>query len=347
MERVRIGVVGCGAIGQAHLSVWSQIEGASIAAVCDTARPRAEETASKYECAAFADVGEMAASGQIDAVDICTPSGLHARQGLVAAEQGLHVLCEKPLDIDYGRARELVELCDSRGLVLSCVLQRRTYAGAQAVTQACHEGRLGRLISCSAYVKWWRDQAYYDSSAWRGTRALDGGVLANQALHALDHMVWIAGPVSAVDYAVAETRMHNMEAEDFLVAAVRFESGAHGIIEATTCCNPPLCSRIEVFGERGAAAFDDASVVQFGYGGVDYTDSVRDVDSRLGGRAEAMAISLQGHANIAADFVEAIRQGRKPIVTGRDALVSVAALRDIYLAATPTTREGRRPRRPE
>jgi predicted dehydrogenase len=275
----------------------------------------------------------MAVSGLVDAVDICTPSGLHALQGMTAAKAGLHVLCEKPLDISLERATELVETCEAKGLVLSCVLQRRTYRGARIVAEAVRDGRLGQLLSCSAYVKWWRDQAYYDSSGWRGTWALDGGVLANQALHALDHVVWLAGPVIAVDFATAETRAHRMEAEDFLMAALRFQSGARGVIEATTCCNPPLCSRIEVFGTRGSVAFDDASVVQFGYDGEDHTDEVRDEDSKLGGRAEAMAISLQGHINIAGDFVHAIRTGCAPMVSGRDALVSVAALRAIYGAA--------------
>ena len=329
-DTVRIGIIGCGAIGQAHLKVWSSTEGAAIAAVCDTAASRAEETAATYGCAPFSDLGAMLGSGLIDAVDICTPSGLHAQQGTAAAEAGLHVLCEKPLDINYDRALRLVELCERRGLVLSCVLQRRTFLGPQAVADACRDGRLGRLLSCSGYVKWWRDQAYYGSSGWRGTWALDGGVLANQALHVLDHLVWIAGRVTSVDFATAETRTHEMEAEDFLIAAVRYESGARGVIEATTCCNPPLCSRIEVFGDQGSAAFDDADIVQFGYGGKDHTEAYRGAGSSLGGRSEAMAISLQGHANIAAVFVDAIRQ---PQVTGRDALASVAALRDIYRAA--------------
>lgn len=332
-DTVRVGVVGCGAIGQAHLSVWRRVQGAVVGAVCDAVGARAEETARAYGCTAFTDVEVMAASGLVDAADICTPSGLHASQGLAAARQGLHVLCEKPLDIHVGRARELVDICEAEGLVLSCVLQRRTYRGARAVTAACREGRLGRLLSCSAYIKWWRDQAYYDSSAWRGTWALDGGVLANQALHALDHLCWLAGPVVAVDHAEAATVGHRMEAEDFLVAAIRFGSGARGVIEATTCCNPPLCTRIEVFGTRGAAAFDDADVVQFGYDGEDHTASVCEGGSRLGGRAEAMAISLQGHTDVATDFVAAIREGRQPMITGHDALVSVEALRAIYDAA--------------
>jgi predicted dehydrogenase len=275
----------------------------------------------------------MAAAGVVDAVDICTPSGLHAEQGLVAAEHGLHVLCEKPLDLRVDRAERLVEAAEGRGLVLSCVLQRRTYRATRAVTAACHEGRLGRLLSCSAHIKWWRDQAYYDSSAWRGTWALDGGVLANQAFHALDHLCWMAGPIVNVDYAVAETAVHSMEAEDLLIAVVQFESGARGVIEVTTGCNPPLCTRVEVFGTRGSAAFDDAEVVQFGCDGVDETDAFREGTGALGGRAEAMAISLAGHRAIVDDFVCAIREGRPPLVTGRDALVGVRALQAIYGAA--------------
>jgi predicted dehydrogenase len=124
-----------------------------------------------------------------------------------------------------------------------------------------------------------------------------------------------------------------MEAEDFLMATVRFESGARGVIEATTCCNPPLCSRVEIIGSRGAAAFDDASVVQFGYGGADLTDTVREHQAHLGGRAEAMAISMRGHDAILRDFAWAVLDGRAPIVSGRDALASVEALTAVYRAA--------------
>lgn len=332
-DAVRIGVVGCGAIGRAHLQVWKGITHARVTAVCDAVPQRARQIAEELGVPAFTSVADMAASGEVEALDICTPSGLHAEQGLVGAEHGLHVLCEKPLDLDACKAEKLVTRCEQVGVVLSCVLQRRTYHGARAVANAVHEGRLGQLLSCSAYVKWWRDQSYYDSSSWRGTRALDGGVLANQGIHALDHVCWLAGPVTAVLYAEARTAGHRMEAEDFLVAVVRFESGATGVIEATTCSRPALCSRVEVVGTEGAAAFDDADVVAFGYGGQDYTGQLRDENGRIGGRAEAMAISLRGHEAILADFAAAIREKRQPLVTGRDALVAVRALNDIYRCA--------------
>jgi predicted dehydrogenase len=313
--------------------VWQGIGHAKVTAVCDAVRDRAASVAGEVGAEPFVDVEEMAASGMADALDICTPSGLHARQGLVGAKHGLHVLCEKPLDLKADVARQLVEECEARGLKLGCVLQRRTYAAARSVATAVHEGKLGIILSASAYVKWWRDQDYYDSSGWRGTRVLDGGVLANQGIHALDHLCWLAGPVVKVEYAHAATAGHRMEAEDFLIAVVMFASGARGVIEATTCSNPPLCTRVEVVGTNGAAAFDDAEVVQFGYQGCDRMAELPGEPAKLGGRAEAMDINLQGHAAVLSDFAAAILEDRPPVVTGRDALVSVEALNAIYRAA--------------
>lgn len=334
MERVaRIGIVGCGAIGQAHAQIWAQIPRAAVTAVCDPVSERARQVAQNFGASVFENLEAMCASGLIDAVDICTPSGLHAVQGLLAAEHGLHVLTEKPLDLSAGRAEALIQKCEDKRLKLACVLQRRTYAGPQKVTRAIREGKLGRLLMCSASIKWWRDQSYYDSSGWRGTRALDGGVLANQGIHALDHLCWMAGPVVEVLFAEARTELHTMESEDLLVAVVRFQSGATGVIEATTCSNPPLCSRVEVVGTNGSAAFDDAQVTVFGYGGDDRTSEVQENGGKLGGRAEAMAISMHGHYLILSDFASAILDEREPMVTGRDALPSVQALTAIYRAA--------------
>jgi UDP-N-acetyl-2-amino-2-deoxyglucuronate dehydrogenase len=327
---LRIGVVGVGAMGQAHVDVWRNVAGARVTAVCDSAPDRVNTVAEKYGARPFTNVAAMAASDEIDAVDICTPSGLHADQALAAAEHGAHVLVEKPLDLDLAKADRLIELCDRKGLTLGCIFQRRTYAGVQAVAKAIHEGRMGRLLSCSAYVKWWRTQEYYDSAGWRGTRALDGGVLANQAIHAIDQLVWYAGPVAEVEYARLETVAHRMEAEDSAIAVVRFESGARGVIEATTCCSPDLCSRVEVYGTRGSAAFSDANVTKFGLDGEDMLASIPQEEGTLGGGSVPMAISLRGHLVQFQDFVEAVRTSRDPMVSGREARKSLDALRKIY-----------------
>lgn len=332
-DTLRIGIVGLGAMGQAHVDVWTKVAGARITAVCDAWPERANETAERLGVLPFMDVGQMAASGEIDAVDIATPSGLHAEQGLAAAEHGVHCLIEKPLDIDIVKADRLIELCERKGLTLACIFQRRTYGGVQAVARAIHEGRMGKILSCSAYVKWWRTQDYYDSAGWRGTRALDGGVLANQAIHVLDQICWYAGPVVEVEYAHLEIATHRMETEDYAIAVLRFESGARGVIEATTCCSPDFGMRVEVFGTRGSAAFTEVELTHFGIDGEDMIPTVPHEDGKIGGGSVPMAISLKGHELQFNDFVQAVRTGRKPMVSGRDARMSVDALCKIYAKA--------------
>lgn len=339
IAKLRIGVVGCGAMGLGHLDVWSQTRGATIAAVCDGFGDRAVETGNKFGARPFTDLDAMLDSGEIDAVDICTPSGLHADQGIAAARHGLHVLVEKPLDLNITKVDRLIVECDSRDLTLACIFQRRTYRGAQQVAQWVRDGGFGDVLSCSAYLKWYRAQSYYDSARWRGTWALDGGVLANQAIHAIDHLCWLAGPVADVEYAHLSTT-HAMEAEDFAIAVLRFESGARGVIEATTCCSPDLCSRIELFGTQGSVAFEDATVVKLGLNGEDKLATVEQDTERIGGGSVPMAISMRGHAILIQDFVDAVRDKRPPMVPAAQARMSVDVLSNIYAKAIPGQKIG-------
>ena len=199
---------------------------------------------------------------------------------------------------------------------------------------------MGRLLSCSVSVKWWRSDEYYRQSAWRGTWLMDGGALANQAIHSLDQMVWMAGPVAEVEYAHVETAMHRMEAEDLAFAVVRFENGARGTIEATTCCRPDLATRLEVYGTNGSAALEDALVTHFGIDGQDLTESLQDRGELSGGGSVPMAINLHGHVAQIADFYAAIREHRAPHVDGREARLSIDLLTKIYRKALPELKIG-------
>lgn len=330
---IGIGLVGCGAMGRTHAQVWEGIEEARIVAVCDSQAEAAARVAEGHGAIACADLGELLRVPGVDAVDICTPSGMHAAQVLAAARSGRHVLCEKPLGLRLDEVDAAIAEVERRGLRLGCVFQRRAFAAPRSVAQAVHAGHMGRLLLCSASVKWWRDQAYYDSSAWRGTWAMDGGVLANQAIHAIDHLCWLAGRVVEVEVAHLETAAHGMEAEDLALAVVRYESGALGVIEATTCSNPPLSSRVEVVGTRGSAAFDEAMLVRLGLDGVEQPLGAGADEGRLGGSGRAADISLHGHALLLRDFALAVRDGRPPMVDGHAARMSVEALALIYARA--------------
>jgi predicted dehydrogenase len=277
----------------------------------------------------YTDLAEMLKKADIDAVDICTPSGLHAEMAIMALKAGKHVLTEKPIDIDIKKVDELLKVADETGLKLACIFQNRFTPELQRAKQLIDEGKLGKIISASTYCKWYRGQNYYDSDAWRGTWALDGGVLSNQAIHSIDQFTWLAGPAAEVEYAHIDTVMHEMEAEDFALAVVRFENGARGVIEATTCSYPGFVLKTELFGTKGSMATSNAKVTQFKINGED-VDLASAPAEDGSGASDPMAIGLGGHALQLHDFVQCIREDREPLVSGRAARVAVDLLNKIY-----------------
>lgn len=337
---IRIGLVGCGGIGNHHLKVWrDHVPGAKVVAVCDVIKERAETAGKEYGALVFTDMAEMLEKAELDAVDICTPSGLHAEQSIMAAEAGKHVIVEKPIDIDLAKVDKAIETADRKGVKLACIFQSRFSAEIQKAHDLIQQGELGRIISCSCYVKWWRAQSYYDADAWRGTWALDGGVLANQGIHSIDQMCWMAGPVAEVEYAYMETIDRNIEAETFAIAVVRFENGARGVVEGTTNCYPGMDTRTEIFGTKGSAKFEGSKVTHFKVEGKEI-DLATAPAAETDGRADPLAIGMGGHAAQLLDFVQAIRYDRAPLCDGRAARVAVDCLTKIYRKAGYTGKLG-------
>ena len=339
-EPLRVGLVGCGGMGNEHLNIIDSLPDVQLVGVCDHREERARRMSAAHNVPFWLDFTTFLEEAHLHVLHICSPSGLHALQGMAAAERGIHVLSEKPLDIDLEKVDRLIAVCDRNDVRLGCIFQRRMSQDAQIVQQAIADGRMGRIISCSVSVKWWRSQRYYDKDDWRGTWQWDGGALANQAIHSLDQMVWLAGPVAEVEYAHLETVNHRMETEDFALAAVRFASGARGTIEATTCCLPDLATRLEIYGTKGSAALEDARVTRFGLDGVDLTETLTAIGIHTGGGSDPFAIGLAGHEAQIKDFYEAVREHRPSRVDGREARHAVDLLSKIYAKAFPGQKLG-------
>jgi len=331
-DEIRIGFVGCGGIGNHHLKVWQQTPGAKLVAVCDIVPERAQKAAETYGGEPFTDLAEMLDKVEFDAADICTFSGVHAENAMMCIQAGKHVMVEKPIDLDVKKVDKLLDMADASGLVLACIFNNRVGAEIRRANQLIQEGALGKLISGSTYIKWWRAQSYYDSDAWRGTWALDGGCLSNQGIHAIDQLCWMCGPVKEVNYSHIETAMHKMEAEDVGMVILTFENGAHGVIEGTTCCYPGMGMKTEVFGTKGSALFESNRVTKFEVQGEKIDLSSQEAQ-KADGRSDPLAIGLEGHAAQLLDFVNCIREGTQPLVTGREARVAVDALTKIYQRA--------------
>ena len=301
-------------------------------AVCDIIEERAKAASEECGGEVFTDMAEMLAKAEIDAVDICTFSGLHAEQAMMAIQAGKHVMVEKPIDIDIKKVDKLLEVADKSGLILGCIFNNRAAAEIRKANELIQQGKLGKLISGSTYIKWWRAQSYYDSAEWRGTWTLDGGVFSNQGIHAIDQLVWMCGPVKEVNFCHIETAMHKMEAEDVGIALLTFESGAHGVIEATTSCYPGMSMKTEIYGTKGSATFEGSSVVEFKSRDGEIDLASQDA-AKSDGRSDPLAIGMEGHSAQLLDFVNCIRDGSQPLVTGREARVAVDALTKLYAKA--------------
>jgi predicted dehydrogenase len=229
-----------------------QIAGAELAAVCDVVPAKARALASAFGVPSFTDMHEMMDRARPDVVTILTESGYHAENAIALAPYGKHLVVEKPMALTLPGADAMIRACDRHGVRLFVVKQNRFNVPVVKLRQALEEGRFGRLVLGTVRVRWCRRQDYYDQDAWRGTWALDGGVLTNQASHHIDLLEWMMGEVDSV-YALATTALVRIEAEDTAVVALKFKSGALGIIEATTAARPKdLEGSISILGERGS-----------------------------------------------------------------------------------------------
>lgn len=248
---LKFALIGCGRIAKRHAELLGrgQIAGARLVALCDVVEERARSFGEAFNVPWYRDMHEMMQREDIDVVSILTPSGLHAEHLLAIAPYRKHVVVEKPMALSLDDADAMIRACDENGIRMFVVKQNRFNVPVQKLWEARCAGRFGKLVLGTVRVRWCRTQAYYDQDAWRGTWALDGGVLANQASHHIDLLEWMMGKVDSV-FAKAKTALVNIEAEDTAVVVLNFASGALGIIEATTAARPKDLEGLSPFSAR-------------------------------------------------------------------------------------------------
>lgn len=250
---IRIALIGCGRIAKRHSELLgnNQIAHASLSAVCDIKQEKAEKLSKQFCVPAYTDMHEMMQSEEVDIVVVLTESGNHAKHVIKLAPYGKHIVVEKPMALTIVDADRMIEACDRARIKLFVVKQNRFNLPIVKLRKALDAGRFGKPVLGSVRVRWCRPQAYYDQDSWRGTWAMDGGVLANQASHHVDMLEWMMGEVQTV-HAFSSTRLVQIEAEDTAVVSLRFNSGALGVIEATTATRPKdLEGSISILGEKG------------------------------------------------------------------------------------------------
>jgi UDP-N-acetyl-2-amino-2-deoxyglucuronate dehydrogenase len=341
MQTLGFAIVGCGMIARFHARALAEVPGTRLVALvsrsADSAKKMKDEL--KLDADVYTSLADALDQPDVHVVIITTPSGAHLDPAVQAAQAGRHVVVEKPLEITAARCDAIIDACDKAGVQLCTIFPSRFSDANVVLKQAIDGGRFGRLTLGETTCKWWRAQAYYDEGGWKGTQALDGGgALMNQAIHNVDLLQWMMGPVEQISGFTATLAHERIEVEDTAVACLRFASGALGVIQATTSVHPGLPKTIAVHGDRGTVVIEQDDVLRWDFAGESKDDEAirrrfAQKTGASGGSSNPAAISHQGHARQLQDFAEAIRAGRKPLVDGREGRKAVAIIEAIYQSA--------------
>ena len=330
-RKIRIGVVGCGRISRNHFaSIEQHSDQMELAAVCDTDTDTLAAHKERYSVPAYTDMEAMLEKEQLDLVALCTPSGIHPEQTILAARAGVHVMTEKPMATRWQDGVRMVKACDEAHVRLFVVKQNRRNTTLQLLKRAVKEKRFGRIHMVHLNVFWSRPQEYYDSAKWRGTWEFDGGAFMNQASHYVDLLDWLIGPIDRVQAMMSTTR--DIEVEDTGVLNVRWRNGALGSMSVTMLAYPKnLEGSITILGERGTVrvggvAVNDIQVWEF--------DEPRDYDADIqSANYETTSVYGFGHPLYYKNVVDVLRGDAESDTDGREGLKSLEVLIAAYLSA--------------
>ena len=330
---ISVGILGAGNISETHARAAREVEGVEITAIYGQNRAKVARLSELYGGKVCDDVQAFLNHKPMDLVLIGSPSGVHAEQGIAAAEHRLHVLVEKPIDVTTERADALIKACEQAGVKLGVFFQDRVAPDTCKLKELVAAGTLGKPILVSGRVKWYRPPEYYGDSRWRGVRALDGGgALMNQGVHTVDLLLWLMGDVVSVS-ARAVTAFHDIEVEDTLVATLEFANGAIGTLETATSVYPGYKRRVELTGSEGTIILEHDRIIA-----ADLRTPRADLVGAAAESGNASANSpvvsdVSGHRKLLEDFIHAIQTNGTPRCDGHEGRRSVELVQAIYESA--------------
>lgn len=335
-DKIKLAIVGCGRISASHFDAIrecrDQIE---LVSVCDVDLDRAREIGRKHDAPSFDNLNELLLKSNPDLVSICTPSGLHAEQSIACLDAGKHVIAEKPMATRFADGIRMVEAADRARKRLFVVKQNRKNPTLRLLKQAIDENRFGRIYMATVNVFWCRPQSYYDQAPWRGTWALDGGALMNQASHYVDMLDWLLGPIESV-HAYTATLARKIESEDSAVMHIRWRSGALGSLNVTMLTyKQNLEGSITVIGENGTVRVGGVAVNQIQHW--EFKEP-RPEDAQIASvNYETSSVYGKGHLAYYQNVLACLKDKRLSETEGREGLKSLEVLIASYLSA----RDGR------
>jgi predicted dehydrogenase len=349
----RIAIIGIGAVADPIARAVSEIESAKLVAGSCRTRERGEKFVAKHGGAYYADYREMLDREKPDMAIVATPSAAHLEPVQECAQRGVHVLCEKPLEISVARIESMIAAADAGKIALGGIFPQRFNPVIETVRNAAAEGRFGSLAVVTAVVPWWREDSYYAPGRWQGTKAMDGGgALMNQAIHAVDYVQWIAAatmpdldpeenPVTEV-FAYTGNRGHaattKIDVEDTGVAVLKFRNGAFGQLLGATSMWPGSHRRLTIAGRDGTVEVEEDQIVTWRFR--DESPADEDIRQRFGtetssahGSSDPMAFPYVNHKRNIEQFLKAISGKQMPALSGREAGKAVQIIEACYTSA--------------
>lgn len=333
MQNVGFGIIGAGSIAHIHAKCIKKIQGARLIGIYNTGKAKAETFVKEHDGIAFHSLEDMLKAEDINVICICTPSGVHMEPALKCINAGKHCIIEKPLEVTLERCDIIIEAAEKANIKIGVVFPSRFYDESIKLKKAIEGEKFGNLALGSAYIKWSRTEAYYQSAAWRGTWEYDGGgALMNQGIHSVDLLQWYMGSVAAVQAFSANIRHKKIEVEDTIVAALYFSNGAVGTLECSTAVYPGSFKRIEILGTKGTVVLEENNIIKWQFNDEEYKTINNDIEHKpvQGGASNPTNISLIGHQRQIEDFITSIQQKKQPLIDGKEGRKAVEIITAIY-----------------
>ncbi len=333
MQDIGIAIVGYGVGASLHAKGLKEVKGAKLKAFIGRNLEKAQGLAKEYNVPALS-LEEALKRDDIDAFIIATPTGTHLDYVKKIAPYKKHLLVEKPLESNLARTDELIEICEKEGVILGSVFQHRYDDASLQIKEYQDKNLLGKVILGSVYVKWYRSQEYYDGRPWRkNVMDAGGGVLALQASHTMDLLLWYLGKPKEVFGFLNIATHKGIEVEDIAVASIEFENGALGGIEASTSTYPGFPERLELHFEKGSAIIEGGNLVFLKTTNPDLPQIERGSVGATGA-TDPSAVDIKPITRMIQDFVDAIKENRKPMLDGKEgrrAVELIEAIRRSFL----------------
>jgi len=325
----RFAILGCGMIAQIHAAAIDSLPDAELIGCADAFPAAAQRFAEKYGIRAYADEVELLNDENVDVVCICTPSHCHADSAIRALERGKHVALEKPMALNTAQADKVIEASEKHDRLLTVISQLRFCEDVQRVKKLLEQKAFGNIVMCNLSMRYWRDEAYFTSSSWRGRLEFEGGgALMNQGIHGIDLMQYVLGEPEVLRGQI-DTLHHNVEVEDVAVAVFRFANGALGTLQGSTCTNPGFARKLEIHGDKGYVVLRE-NLIQMLKTDDEQLDLRAFSVRNQGSFSQAGALDYAMHAAQLRNLIDAIEGKAELLIDAREGRKAIRIIEDIY-----------------